>query len=131
MPGQTEQLLVPRYKYVSPATGRQFEEFLVVCVAAAGQYRHLASTGIALDDETGVVLQQGVLSSLVKLELRVGGDAFELGEARRIAETEDVAAANGMVQPARVLVLKVQHVHDDVGVEDDMQRLMRNFVGHM
>lgn len=112
------------------ATGSQFQKLLVVFVPAARQFRPFVGTGLALDDETCVVLQQRLLPEFVELEFGIGCNAFELGEARRVTKAADMASGDGVNQPIRALVLKVQHVHDDIGIEDDRSWLPLCFGGH-
>jgi len=119
MSGQFEQLLVARDENGSVATGRQFQEFLIVLVAAAGQRRRLLACGFAHDDEAAIGPHQLILRFPIKRKFGVSGNAFKFGEAIRVAEATSAAFGNGLLKAICPCVVKMQHVHDDIGVQDN------------
>jgi len=122
MPGQFEQLLVARDENARAATCRQFQEFLIILVAAAGEWWWRISCGLAHYDETEIGLHQVPLVFVVKREFGICRNTFKFGEASCVAKAANAAPGDGVFQPICPGVMEMKHVHDDIGIQDDPDR---------
>ena len=130
MPGQSEQLLVARDEQVGFAAGGQLQKLLVIGIAAARKGSIVSVGGFVPGDEAKIGSQQFILTCPVEIEFGIGGDALQFAEASSVAETEDMAPGYGVFQPVRARVLKMKHVHDNIGVENQSHPRCRFTVEH-
>ena len=118
--GAQEQF-VACYQQVCSCTRGEDQKFLVVTVAAAGQDELLARRGWKTGSQCLVALEQGCLLRRGEAKFRVGENALQFSQAFGVGQGVNLAGFDGLKERRRAAVGKMQHVHDDVGIEDEAQ----------
>jgi len=114
---EPEQQLVTRDQQVGLTTGRQYQELLVILVAATRQRVAFFAIGLTKRDELAVLLQHLALLFRCQIEFGVIANPFQFGKTFRVRKTRKSFIGDDGSQENGVTVGKVQQVHHDVGIK--------------
>jgi len=105
---ESEQQLVTRDQQVGLTTGSQYQELLVILVAATRQRVTFFATSLTKRDEFAVLLQHLVLLFRCQTEFRVITNPFQLGKTFRVRKTRKRFICDDGSQKNGVTVGEVQ-----------------------
>ena len=117
---ELEQEFVARDQKLGLAACCENQEFLIVCIAATRQGVGFIAFGIAQKCNFFITGDQFRPPGRIKRELRIAGYSFEFSQALRVSKTLQSSLADSGFQRLCVPVVKVQHVHHDVGVKNEV-----------
>ena len=117
---ELEQEFVARDQQPGLAACCENQEFLIVCIAAARQGVGFIAFGIEQNGKVLVTCYQPGPPGRIKRELRVAGYSFKLSQAFLVRKALQSSLADSGFQRLCVPVVKVQHVHHDVGVKNEV-----------